>query len=163
MYRLANRIAFQVIQGKKEVEIYSAEKRKHQNVFNPLKGYVNPEEYQIHISRVKAGVTPHIAKTSSIPTTQVENWDQGKELLSNAVLDNQVTAYNVLRENVDIEHRRSSSKNMAFSGKDQKNVSPYSGGDGGKRRLLVGGATTTTGLGKGLNVFKAKRQISFDT
>lgn len=95
-----------------------------------------------------------------------------------AIDENFSQAATVLRENVDTEQRQqqqlrlSSQKNLSlvFSGKDQKNVSPYSGGEGAKRKLLVGGALVGGGSGsaptlmqaKGLNVIKAKRQISFD-
>lgn len=63
---------------------------------------------------------------------------------------------NVLRENCDIELKQKSSgqKNIVgFSGKDQKNVSPYSVHK--QSKLLVGA--------KSASVLKAKRQISFDT
>lgn len=62
---------------------------------------------------------------------------------------------NVLRENCDIElKQKSGQKNVGFSGKDQKNVSPYSVHKQSSK-LLVGA--------KSASVLKAKRQISFDT
>lgn len=61
----------------------------------------------------------------------------------------------VLRENCDIElKQKSGQKNVGFSGKDQKNVSPYSVHKQ-STKLLVGA--------KSASVLKAKRQISFDT
>ncbi|KAH8277728.1 hypothetical protein KR018_004221 [Drosophila ironensis] len=64
-----------------------------------------------------------------------------------------------LRENVDGELRRSAQKN--FTGKDQKNISPYFGGSGSNssaRKFQV------PPLGSGHNSGqKAKRQISFDS
>lgn len=73
-----------------------------------------------------------------------------------------------LRENVDSELRqRSTKKQLLFSGKDQKNLSPYRmdkslsliGGVGGGgnvgNKLLVGGAANSS-------IMKAKRQISFE-
>uniref|UniRef100_A0A182PHC8 Uncharacterized protein n=1 Tax=Anopheles epiroticus TaxID=199890 RepID=A0A182PHC8_9DIPT len=71
-----------------------------------------------------------------------------------------------LRENVDSELRqRSTKKQLMFSGKDQKNVSPFRtekhfnlmGGNGGNtnNKLLVGGAVNSS-------IMKAKRQISFE-
>uniref|UniRef100_A0A182N817 Uncharacterized protein n=1 Tax=Anopheles dirus TaxID=7168 RepID=A0A182N817_9DIPT len=70
----------------------------------------------------------------------------------------------VLRENVDSELRqRSSKKQLSFSGKDQKNVSPFRmekslslvGGNLNTNKLLVGGALSSS-------IMKAKRQISFE-
>lgn len=63
---------------------------------------------------------------------------------------------NVLRENCDIELKQKSGQkiNVGFSGKDQKNVSPYSVHKQSSK-LLVGA--------KSASVLKAKRQISFDT
>ncbi|XP_020804433.1 uncharacterized protein LOC110181103 [Drosophila serrata] len=65
-----------------------------------------------------------------------------------------------LRENVDCELRRSAQKN--FTGKDQRNISPYYGGGGGNgsngsaRKFQVPSASSNNSGGK------AKRQISFD-
>ncbi|EDV36647.1 uncharacterized protein Dana_GF13060 [Drosophila ananassae] len=62
-----------------------------------------------------------------------------------------------LRENVDCELRRSAQKN--FTGKDQKNISPYYGGgssNGSARKYQV---PLDNGNSSGQ---KAKRQISFD-
>lgn len=62
---------------------------------------------------------------------------------------------NVLRENCDIDLKQKSGQkiNVGFSGKDQKNVSPYSVHKQNSK-LLVGA--------KSASVLKAKRQISFD-
>ncbi|SPP74787.1 uncharacterized protein LOC117591941 [Drosophila guanche] len=60
-----------------------------------------------------------------------------------------------LRENVDGELRRSAQKN--FTGKDQRNISPYYGGNGSARKFQVPPLTShNSGV-------KAKRQISFDS
>lgn len=73
-----------------------------------------------------------------------------------------------LRENIDSEQRqKSAQKNLSFSGKNQKNVSPYtdrqplrtSSCKQQKNSLFVAGG----GGGKNANILKAKRQISFDT
>ncbi|TDG51601.1 hypothetical protein AWZ03_002061 [Drosophila navojoa] len=66
-----------------------------------------------------------------------------------------------LRENVHCEQRRSGQKN--FTGKDQRNISPYFGGGGGgnsngSARKFQANAATSGGSG-----VKAKRQISFDS
>lgn len=190
MNRLANNIAFQVIQGKNELEIYSAEKLRIQaQNRKKLTGYVNSQEYEqfklansaSRIRRMSSGV---FSEASSVSLSQCsvitsgggggpdENYNQAAAECSSTT---------VLRENVDTEQRlqqqqrlssqKNNSLSLVFNGKDQKNVSPYSGGvgEGAKRHLLVGGAVVnSTGasssvLAKGLNVIKAKRQISFDT
>lgn len=65
----------------------------------------------------------------------------------------------ILRENIDSEQRqKSSQKQISFSGKDQKNMSPYADAKSGsqaKAKLLVGGSV-------GSSILKAKRQISFE-
>lgn len=63
-----------------------------------------------------------------------------------------------LRENIDSEQRqKSTQKHVSFSGKDQKNLSPYADKSGSqvKSKLLVGGGVASS-------VLKAKRQISFE-
>lgn len=68
----------------------------------------------------------------------------------------------VLCENIDSDIRqKSAQKNLAFSGKDQKNISPYNDrvrttSLSKQPKLLVGGSI------KNANLMKAKRQISFD-
>lgn len=197
LFRLANNIAFQVIQNKNELEIYSAEKLRIQVANRKrLTGYVNSQEYEqfkaangngsaLNASRMRRMSSGVFSDTSSVSLSQC-SVISGMSMMTGGALTadenysqaaaEQATATTVLRENVDTEQRRlSSQKNLSlvFSGKDQKNVSPYSGGggatgDGGsKRKLLVGGAlfSSSTGpsaIAKGLNVIKAKRQISFD-
>lgn len=197
-FRLANNIAFQVMQNKNELEIYSAEKLRTQSMNRKkLTGYVNSLEYEQYkaaavttnngscrIRRMSSGV---FSETSSVSLSQCSMVSAGGSGQvggggghhTAAIDENFSQAATVLRENVDTEQRQqqqqlrlSSQKNLSlvFSGKDQKNVSPYSGGEGAKRKLLVGGALVGGGSGsaptlmqaKGLNVIKAKRQISFD-
>ncbi|KAH8402024.1 hypothetical protein KR009_009148 [Drosophila setifemur] len=64
-----------------------------------------------------------------------------------------------LRENVDCELRRSAQKN--FTGKDQRNISPYYGGggsNGSARKFQVPPVGNSNNSG-----VKVKRQISFDS
>lgn len=74
------------------------------------------------------------------------------------------TTNTALRENVDSELRqRSTKKQLLFSGKDQKNVSPFRmeknlsviGSNVNTNKLLVGGSLNSS-------IMKAKRQISFE-
>ncbi|XP_065370215.1 uncharacterized protein mi isoform X2 [Calliphora vicina] len=60
----------------------------------------------------------------------------------------------VLRENVDCDLRRSAQKN--FTGKDQRNMSPYHGGNGGGSAVKAHSQLVT-------DSDKARRQISFDS
>ncbi|XP_050073731.1 uncharacterized protein LOC126561555 [Anopheles maculipalpis] len=75
-----------------------------------------------------------------------------------------VATNTALRENVDSELRqRSTKKQLLFSGKDQKNVSPFRmeknlsliGSNVNTNKLLVGGSLNSS-------IMKAKRQISFE-
>ena len=181
--RLANNVAFQVLLDKDAMEIYSAEKLRHQSLNRKkLTGYVNTQEYEQYkaasnnmtngssrLRRMSSGI---FSETSSVTLSQcsaISTTGAADENYSQAVAES-----TVLRENVDTEQRQqlrlSSQKNLGlvFNGKDQKNVSPYSsGGEGAKRKLLVGGALISSNappsaIAKGLNVIKAKRQISFD-
>lgn len=64
-----------------------------------------------------------------------------------------------LRENVHCEQRRSAQKN--FTGKDQRNISPYFGGgnsNGSARKFQANAASSGGDSGA-----KAKRQITFDS
>lgn len=188
--RLANNIAFQVMQNKNEMEIYSAEKLRTQSMNRKkLTGYVNSMEYEQYkassavsnitngsrIRRMSSGI---FSETSSVSLSQCSMVSGGGNYSSTVTgalpIDENYSqaaaeSSTVLRENVDTEQRQqlrlSSQKNLSlvFSGKDQKNVSPYSGGEGTKRKLLVGGGPLISSTAaKGLNVIKAKRQISFD-
>ncbi|XP_058122561.1 uncharacterized protein LOC131282907 [Anopheles ziemanni] len=77
-----------------------------------------------------------------------------------------LTTTTALRENIDSELRqRSTQKLLSFSGKDQKNVSPYrmdkafnavvGSNASANNKLLVGGSLNSS-------IMKAKRQISFE-
>lgn len=87
-----------------------------------------------------------------------------KSYLNESMCDSQTksngTISSVLRENVDTDQRpKSDQKNISFSGKNQKNISPYSD------RVRTAASMTKHNLvfHTNANVLKAKRQISFDT
>ncbi|XP_055627394.1 uncharacterized protein LOC129769285 [Toxorhynchites rutilus septentrionalis] len=73
--------------------------------------------------------------------------------------DSTISENTILRENVNNEQRqKSAQKQISFSGKDQKNLSPYADSKAGsqaKTKILVGGMVTSS-------IMKAKRQISFE-
>lgn len=190
---MANKIAFQVIQGKTELEIYSAEKLKSQSInrSQKLSGYITSADYELYKANSAAAANRLRRSTSSLFSEGGSlSFSQASCLSSATQSDvcsasgcsqqpvasqrqeeegNKGTTCNVLRENIDVSEQqrsqRASSQKSAnvFSGRDQKNVSPYSGGNGGvtagtgssKHKLLVGN--------KNVNLLKAKRQISFDT
>lgn len=187
---MANNIAFHVMQNKTEVDIYSAEKLRIQSQNKKkLTGYINSMDYEKYratthntriMRRLSSGVFSETSSvsfsqcsaTSSVATSAMMAADENRDQVeSSSTVAERQPSYNVLRENVDTEQRQQQQQQLrlssqkGFSGKDQKNVSPYSG-DSTKRKLLVGSATLTTSsalISKGgLNVTKAKRQISFD-
>ncbi|XP_022226250.2 uncharacterized protein LOC111076674 [Drosophila obscura] len=87
--------------------------------------------------------------------------EQQQPIRPNPALQNSSSKSNLgglaLRENVDGELRRSAQKN--FTGKDQRNISPYYGGgsNGSARKFQVPpNSSHSSGV-------KAKRQISFDS
>lgn len=157
-----------MIQGKTELEIYSAERLKLQalNKSSKLNGYITSEDYELYKSnRLRRASSSFFSENSfsfsqSSMVSQNENLSQStlaaasQSSVTKAPMgENQNNAYNVLRENVDSE-QRTQKATVVFSGKDQKNVSPYSG-DSSKHKLLVGGKSAAS-------LLKAKRQISFD-
>lgn len=85
-----------------------------------------------------------------------------KTIQTNLSLQNSSSKSNlcgvVLRENVDCELRRSAQKN--FTGKDQRNMSPYTGGANGGSAVK---AHTQLVHDIATNSAKARRQISFDS
>uniref|UniRef100_A0AAG5D586 Uncharacterized protein n=1 Tax=Anopheles atroparvus TaxID=41427 RepID=A0AAG5D586_ANOAO len=111
-------------------------------------------------TEVASGSMPHGRQPKAATSTgSVNTVGVGGALGSNHI----TTA---LRENIDSELRqRSTQKLLSFSGKDQKNVSPYRLDKGGNPvvgsnananyKLLVGGAHNSS-------IMKAKRQISFE-
>lgn len=84
-----------------------------------------------------------------------------KTIQTNPTLQNSSSKSNlcgvVLRENVDCEVRRSAQKN--FTGKDQRNMSPYAAANNGSAVK----AQTQMVADLGLSGAKARRQITFDS
>lgn len=151
-------------------------------------GYISPEEYeQCKLRRTKSTSVFVLdnsndssfgaAASSSqpqVPLSQCSSvFSQSSEFLNGLSQssafqssqtggggNNESSKNTILRENIDSEQRqKSSQKQISFSGKDQKNVSPYADAKSGslaKAKLLVGGAAV------GTSILKAKRQISFE-
>ncbi|KAM7344838.1 cyclin E-interacting protein minus [Cochliomyia hominivorax] len=86
-----------------------------------------------------------------------------KTIQTNLSLQNSSSKSNlcgvVLRENVDCELRRSAQKN--FTGKDQRNMSPYAGGPSNGGSAVKAHSQLINDIAA--NSAKARRQISFDS
>lgn len=180
MLRLAHKHLFDVLQGQTAEEIYQRERTRLLNAKNLLKphGYISPEEYErCKLKRSKSTsvfILDHsndstfgVACSSSQPQVSLSQssslLSQSSEFLnalsqSSTGTDSSKTT--ILRENIDSEQRqKSSQKQISFSGKDQKNMSPYADAKNAsqaKTKLLVGGSAM------GTSILKAKRQISFE-
>lgn len=178
-----------MIQGKSVDEIYLAERSRLESVKQSnsakLAGYIAPEDYELRknlLRKSSSGLFSE-ATTSSIESfsqlTEFSQQSQSSDMghtsgpshsrhdgvkakdLNNSSSKNNLGSI-VLREN----HDSKSAQKMAagFSGKDQKNVSPYNDKARSSsassqhiktNKLLVGGAMSS-------NLLKVKRQISFD-
>lgn len=173
--RLANKNVFDVIQGRTVDDIYLREKTRLLNARNhtKLQGYIAPEEYEQRkqLMRRSTSTSTLLSESSSVAAdgsqqlllSQSSVFSQSSEFLNQLSQTTTVAAAaaSVLRENIDSELRQKSSaqKQVSFSGKDQKNLSPYAdqkgAGSHAKAKLLVGGGATPS-------ILKAKRQISFE-
>lgn len=157
-----------MIQGKTVDEIYLDEKKRIEatkNVAKKLSGYIGPDEYAVQKERlnessVRRSLNNSLSERTSADTkTTNENPIGERKPLTNSSSKNNM-ASNALRENHD---SKSAQKNAsAFSGRNQKNLSPYndkarsSSNLNKSNKLLVGGSLHSS-------LLKVKRQISFDS
>lgn len=170
-HRLADRLVFWVIQGKTVDEIYLDEKKRIEatkNASKKLTGYIGPNEYAMQIERLNEASassarrslnTSHTEKTSADIKPTNENSIGERKPLTNSSSKNNMTS-NALRENHDSKSAQKSS--VPFSGRNQKNLSPYndkarSTSNLNKSNKLLANGSLHTGL------LKVKRQISFDS
>ncbi|XP_055605577.1 uncharacterized protein LOC129753755 [Uranotaenia lowii] len=181
MLRLANKHVYDVIQGRNVDDIYLKEKTRIMNAKNltKLQGYIAPEEYEQRKQFLqRSSSTSHLILDNSHDSSMCASTSQLGQLSQSSIFSQSLESINqlsqsslrksqltggveatALRENIDSEQRqKSAQKQVSFSGKDQKNVSPYADqkpGSQKKAKLLVGGALTSS-------ILKAKRQISFE-
>lgn len=188
MLRLAHKHLFDVLQGQSSEEIYQRERTRLLNAKNILRphGYISPEEYEQAKLRRSRSASVFVLDNSNdssfgagsssqppppVPLSQCSSvFSQSSEFLnglsqsssfhgSQSAMASDSAKNTILRENIDSEQRqKSSQKQISFSGKDQKNMSPYADAKSGsqaKAKLLVGGSV-------GSSILKAKRQISFE-
>lgn len=171
---------FAVSQGQNVDDIYLKEKTRIMNTRNMLKphGYISPEEYEQRKQMMRRASSASVlvldgsidasqqgaSSSQPLPLSQGSIFSQSSEFLHQLSQSSSVRSYSqstatILRENIDSEQRqKSTQKQLSFSGKDQKNVSPYADSKSGsqaKAKLLVGGAVPPS-------ILKAKRQISFE-
>ncbi|XP_065088103.1 uncharacterized protein mi isoform X2 [Ochlerotatus camptorhynchus] len=188
LLRLAHKHVFEVIQGQNVDDIYLKEKTRIMNMRNILKpnGYISPKEYEQRKQMMRRASSASVlilggsidasqvaSSSQPLPLSQGSIFSQSSEFLNQLSQLSSVRTYSqssafvestskntILRENIDSEQRqKSAQKQMSFSGKDQKNVSPYADSKSGsqaKAKLLVGGVVLPS------SILKAKRQISFE-
>lgn len=155
-----------MIQGKTVDEIYLDEKKRLEatkNVATKLTGYIGPDEYAMRKERLNEASSS--TERRSLNSSQSENTSVTQENsigerkpLTNSSSKNNVTS-SALRENHD---SKSAQKNSSgFSGRNQKNLSPYNdkarstSNLNKSNKLLIGGSVHSS-------LLKVKRQISFD-
>lgn len=163
-FRLADRLAFYVIQGKTVDEIYLEEKNRIESakmVNKRPSGYINRDEYlmrQDFTSKLNTSIQSNTTEPAN------ENDIEHKPLTNSTSKSN--VGVNALRENHDSKSAQKSTSNISFSGRNQKNLSPYNDKsrsashlNNRQNKILMG-----TGSNNSLhsNIMKVKRQISFD-
>lgn len=182
-FRLADRLVFWVLKGKTVDEIYFEEKERmgaSKNVTKRPSGYVNRDEYlmrleasnKLNSSTQSMGGDGSIGSSNNLYSKSNENLncsstDQNRPILTNSSSKSNVGT-SVLRENHDsksaqksAQHVVTASSNISFSGRNQKNLSPYNDKTRSttnlnkSSKLLSGGANSS--------ILKVKRQILFDS
>lgn len=183
-FRLADRLVFWVLKGKTVDEIYLEEKERMgatRNVAKRPSGYVNRDEYLMRLeasnklntsTQSVGGDGGGIGSSNSFYSKSNENLncsstDQNRPILTNSSSKSNVGT-SVLRENHDsksaqksAQHVVTASSNISFSGRNQKNLSPYNDKTRSttnlnkSNKLLAGSANSS--------ILKVKRQILFDS
>lgn len=159
--RLADRLVFGVLQGKSVDEIYFEEKARMDSskpVVKRPSGYINRDEYIMRLEAAAKLNSSSQSITSDLLSTSNENDKSRKPLTNSSSKSNVGTS--ALRENHDSKSAQKSMPNVSFSGRNQKNLSPYND----KSRSAVNLNKTNKLLPTtNSNILKVKRQISFDS
>lgn len=183
---MADRLVFWVLKGKSVDEIYFEEKARMGLTKNAVKrpsGYINRDEYLMrmeasnklntstqsmgNISGSGGGGIGGGSINSLYPNSN-ENLNCSLSEQNRPILTNSSSKSNVgtsaLRENHDSKSAQKSAhtaSNVSFSGRNQKNLSPYSD----KTRSITNLSKSNKLLAGGVNssILKVKRQISFDS
>lgn len=120
-------------------------------------------EYINQLSQSSCFAVGQRLNTSQTKTNMV-NSSTNKIVLTNSSSKSNSKS-SVLRENVDSDQRQKSAQKIGFSGKDQKNVSPYNNDKvrqnslNKQHKVLMSSSNSIMTA----NILKAKRQISFDS
>lgn len=123
-------------------------------------GYVDRDEYLMRQGKLN---TSTLSNSSDQYPVANENGNERKPLTNSSSKSN--VGMSALRENHDSKSAQKQSSNISFSGRNQKNLSPYndkarSATNLNKQtKILIGNGTTNT---LHSNIMKVKRQISFD-
>lgn len=186
LLKFANNIAFSVIKGKSYEEIYNTEKiivlKNMKTAGRDI--YERRDNWRKHLSEPSEVALQQVSQSTELSLSQSNTINSEsesivtsqsiktnyKQLTSSTSKNNEKSM--ALRENIDIEAKQKSIQKLhglVFSGKDQKNVSPYS--DGGSNNLTKSNIKTHQNQMQqdlhlsltNRNIIKAKRQISFDT
>lgn len=118
------------------------------NTTKRLSGYINREEY--------------LMRQSTSSSSCINDNNDRKPLTNSSSKSN--VGSSVLRENHDSKSAQKQTSNISFSGRNQKNLSPYNDKSrtstnlNKQNKLLIG--NTVNSLHS--NIMKVKRQISFD-
>lgn len=108
-------------------------------------GYINRDEYIMRLEAAAKLNSSSQSMTGSVLSTSDENDTSHKPLTNSSSKSNVGTS--ALRENHDSKSAQKAMSNVSFSGRNQKNLSPY-------KTKLIPAANS--------NILKVKRQISFD-
>lgn len=159
-----------MLKGKSVDEIYFEEKtRMNTSIATANKrptGYINRDEYLLHLqASKKLSTSPHaMSGESGTEFYSTSNKKEHENDSAHKPLTNSSSKSNVgtsaLRENHDTKSaQKSSIPNISFSGRNQKNLSPYNDktrsiSNLNKPNKLVAGTNSS--------ISKVKRQICFD-
>lgn len=149
-----------MLQGKSVDEIYLEEKARIESAKTNVKrpsGYINRDEYMLRLEASNKLNSSSQSIAGDILPISNENDNNRKPLTNSSSKSNVGTS--VLRENHDSKSAQKSMSNVSFSGRNQKNLSPYND----KSRSMINLNKTNKLIpGTNSNILKVKRQISFD-
>lgn len=152
--RLADRSVFSVMQGKSVDEIYEKERTEL------AKGTVKRTSGYVSFAENQSAIAQQSSSNEAAKPFSNDNDNDRKPLLNSSSKSNVGT--NALRENHDSVSAQKLLSNVSFSGRDQKNLSPYNDKSRSvsnlnkQNKLLMCNSVTS-------NILKVKRQISFDS
>lgn len=143
-------------------EIYLEEKARMDTSKNAttkrLSGYINRDEYLMRMEATNKLNTSAQSISGELHSSSNENGSGRKPLTNSSSKSNVGTS--ALRENHDSKSAQKSTSNVSFSGRNQKNLSPY---NDKSRSMSNLNKPNKLMPGTNSNILKVKRQISFDS